>query len=64
MNEHDPILQSIAVLNPVPNEIDLPSGAMDGTALLDRIDGRETVLDTKETQSKPAPRRRWNELST
>lgn len=59
MNDHDPVFGSIAALNPVPNENDLPIGAMNAAALLGAIDGRENMLDTRDPLTKPVPRRRW-----
>ena len=57
MSDHDGVFESIAVLNPVPNEDEMPEAALSAGDLLSRIDGREIVTSTK-TPTKTEPSRR------
>jgi signal peptidase I len=60
MNDLAPIFRRVAAINPVPDESDLPTGAMSTTALLDVIDERTEPMRTQQVEAKPTnePNRR------
>ena len=60
MNDLAPIFERVAVINPVPDENDLPAHAMAAAALLDVVDERTGTMQTKQTQTRPQqePKRR------
>jgi len=51
VNDLDPVFRRIATFNPVPQEVELPSGAMTETALLARIDELTAAMATRTSRT-------------